>query len=61
MGGEVSHPDEPRMLLCVSETNTRTEIDELVAALRAIGEGRIAKALMRSEAEHPERLETSKQ
>jgi glycine dehydrogenase subunit 1 len=36
-GIDVSTADEPRMLLCVTETNTRTEIDALVAALREIG------------------------
>jgi glycine dehydrogenase subunit 1 len=36
-GIDVSTAEEPRMLLCVTETNTRAEIDALVAALREIG------------------------
>jgi glycine dehydrogenase subunit 1 len=48
-GGEVSDPDEHRMLFAVTETNSRAEIDALVAALSAIGKGAAAP---------PERVET---
>jgi glycine dehydrogenase subunit 1 len=36
-GLDVSEGGEPRMLLCCTETNTRAEIDRLVAALSDIG------------------------
>ncbi|HOR01444.1 MAG TPA: aminomethyl-transferring glycine dehydrogenase subunit GcvPA [Anaerolineae bacterium] len=38
LGEAYPHLDD-HMLLCVTEMNTRQEIDDLVAALRAIGEG----------------------
>jgi glycine dehydrogenase subunit 1 len=41
IGGYDLSPDEPHlknaMLLCVTEMNSKAEIDELVAALRAVG------------------------
>ena len=39
-GLDVSADGEPRILFCVTETNTRAEIDRLVAALAAMGDKR---------------------
>ncbi len=43
-GLDVSAAGEPRLLLCVTETNTRAEIDRLVAALALIWEQRRSAA-----------------
>lgn len=39
-GLDVSRPGQPRMLLCVTETNSRAQIESLVEALAEIGGGR---------------------